>query len=203
MEIISVGGVGGCQLASALRMHHYPAYPYDWLITSQSFIINSFDHMEHFFTFDDAYVYQNKYLLHKNKSAIMLHDFTNFETQKMDTIEKYKRRFDRLHTALTSDKKILLVRVLENMTEILYPLEFYDTIYVREEEDLVLWEKFIQRIRDTYHCDCHLLLISNEIKYNTFYEQYKNITIAYTPSKLDSDLYPIIDTLKNVMLSKN
>lgn len=192
MEIISLGGIGGCELANALRLHNYPAYPYDWLITSQSFVIDSFDNIDKFFIFDDAYVYQQNYLLDKDKRAIMLHDFTNFENQKIDTIEKYKRRFHRLHEALTSGKKIVFVRVLENMTENLYPLEFYDAIYAREEENIELWDQFIQRVIDTYQCSCHLLLISNEIKYNTP-TAYKNVTISYTDSKLSSDIYRIIN----------
>ena len=42
MKIISLGGVGGCDLAQSLRDLNQPTYPYDWLITSQSFIIKSF-----------------------------------------------------------------------------------------------------------------------------------------------------------------
>ena len=195
MEIISLGGVGGCQLATTLRMLNYPAYPYDWLITSQSFIIHSFDNIDHFFTFEHPYVYRDTYLLDINKRAIMLHDFTDFESQKVDTIEKYKRRFHRLHDTLLSDKKILFVRVLENINEQLYPLEFYDSIYVREEEDISLWERFIQHVIDTYHCSCHLLLITNEHKYSN---SYKNITISYTNEKLAENISNIIaDLLKS------
>jgi hypothetical protein len=192
MEIISLGGVGGCQLATTLRMHNYPAYPYDWLITSQSFIIDSFDNIDNFFIFDNAYVYDNNYLLDKYKRAIMLHDFTDFQRQKVSTIEKYMRRFHRLHDVLISGKKILFVRVLENMNEPLQPLEFYNSIYMREEEDISLWETFIQKIIDTYHCSCHLLLISNEHKYNN---RYNNITISYTNNKIANNISRMITEL--------
>jgi hypothetical protein len=37
MKIISLGGIGGCDLAEALRKLNQPTYPYDWLITTQSF----------------------------------------------------------------------------------------------------------------------------------------------------------------------
>jgi hypothetical protein len=34
MKIISLGGIGGCELAKALRNLNQPAYPYDWMITT-------------------------------------------------------------------------------------------------------------------------------------------------------------------------
>lgn len=194
MEIISLGGVGGCQLAYALRKHNYPAYPYDWLITNQSFVIDSFDSFDSFFIFDDSHVHQSNYLLDKWKRAIMLHDFVNFNKEKEKTIEKYRRRFERLRQAVTCQKKLLFVRVMDNMDEKLQPLEFYDTIYIREEEDMYRWEQFIQKIIDTYQCSCHLLLISNEVKYISP-PSYKNITIAYTENKEADSIYRIIDEI--------
>jgi hypothetical protein len=134
------------------------------------------------------YVYRDTYLLDSNKRAIMLHDFTHFESQKMDTIEKYKRRFHRLHNMLTSGKKILFVRLMDNLN-----VDASDsTIFTREEEDIVLWESFIQNIIDTYHCSCHLLLITNEVKYNTTPTTYRNSTILYTEDKTSNRLYHII-----------
>ena len=41
MKIISLGGIGGCDLATALRKLNQQTYPYNWLITTQSFIIKS------------------------------------------------------------------------------------------------------------------------------------------------------------------
>ena len=77
MKIISLGGIGGCDLAQALRKLNQPAYPYDWLITTQSFIIKSFNDFNNFFVFHRYYVYNNNNLLVYNKKAIMLHDFNN------------------------------------------------------------------------------------------------------------------------------
>jgi hypothetical protein len=142
MEIISLGGVGGCQLANALRLRNYKAYPYDWLVTSQSFILNSFDNIDNFFTFDESYVYQNVNLLCENQNAVMLHDFTHFESQKTDVIERYKRRFNRLNQTLKDVNRILFVRVMDNLQENMSPLNFYDEIYIRENENPQLWEEF-------------------------------------------------------------
>jgi Putative papain-like cysteine peptidase (DUF1796) len=197
MEIISLGGVGGCQLATTLREHNYPAYPYDWLITTQSFIIDSFDNIDNFFIFDNAYVCKDIYLLDRHKRAIMLHDFTHFETQKVSTIEKYTRRFHRLHEALTSGKKILFVRLMDNLN-----VDASDsTMITREEENISLWELFIQHVIDTYKCPCHLLLITDEHKYNTKPDTYKNITISYTDNKIVSNISSIINQF--VQSSKN
>lgn len=193
MKIISLGGVGGCQLASALRIRNYETYPYDWLITSQSFILNSFNNIDNFFTFDHSYVYQNVKLLCKDRNAVMLHDFTNFENQKTDVIEKYKRRFNRLSETLKNVDRILFVRVMENLQESLYPLNFYDDIFLREEENITIWEEFIQNIKEKYKCDCHLLLITNEKKYLNKSEIYKDVTISYTLDKLDNDINLLID----------
>ena len=193
MEIISLGGVGGCQLASALRIRKYEAYPYDWLLTSQSFIINSFDNIDKFFTFDDSYVYQNVNLLCENKNAVMLHDFTHFGSQKTGVIEKYKRRFNRLSETIKNVDRILFVRVMENLQETLYPLNFYDDIFIRECENIQMWEEFIHNIKEKYKCDCHLLLITNETKYLNKPEIYKDVTISYTFDKLDNDINLLID----------
>lgn len=195
MEIISLGGVGGCQLASALRIRKFETYPYDWLITSQSFIIDSFDNIDNFFNFEDSYVYQNNNLVSKNKNAVMLHDFTNFQTQKNDVIEKYKRRFNRLSESLKNKDKILFVRVMENLQEILYPLNFYDNIFIREEENMTIWEEFIKNIKEKYNCDFHLLLITNETKYLNKSQSYKDITISYTFDKLDTDINLLIEQI--------
>ena len=50
MKFISLGGVGGCDVASSLRaVVNQPSYPYDWLISAQSFVIDSFLNFENFF----------------------------------------------------------------------------------------------------------------------------------------------------------
>ena len=44
-KYISLGGAGGCGIAQYLKIlnnNNQPTYPYDWIVSSQSFIINSF-----------------------------------------------------------------------------------------------------------------------------------------------------------------
>jgi hypothetical protein len=69
MNIISLGGIGGCDIAQALRELNQPAYPYDWIISTQSFVINSFDNINNFFIFDEKYVYDNQKLIMYNKKS--------------------------------------------------------------------------------------------------------------------------------------
>lgn len=40
LKIISLGGAGGCKIAEYLRTKNQEAYPYDWIVSSQSFVIN-------------------------------------------------------------------------------------------------------------------------------------------------------------------
>ena len=75
----------------------------------------------------------------------MLHDFSDFPLHKDIVIAKYLRRFERLNSALTdeTESSILFVRVHDNLEETLSPQYYYDDIFVREEEDLDLWNGLI------------------------------------------------------------
>lgn len=162
MIIISLGGVGGCDLATALRNLNQLTHPYDWLITTQSFIISSFNNFDCFFDFNTKFVYDTKKLLTKNKKAIMLHDFNNFILEREKVVEKYKRRFERLNTNLNSSEDILFVRIYDNLEENLRPKNYYDNIFIREKEDLKKWNQFILFLRNKYsHKSIKLLIISS------------------------------------------
>ena len=162
MIIISLGGVGGCDLATALRNLNQLTHPYDWLITNQSFILSSFNNFDLFFDFNTNYVYDTEKLITKNKHAIMLHDFKNFILEKEKVIEKYKRRFHRLNTNLNSIEDILFVRIYDNLEEELKPKNYYNNILIREKEDLKKWEQFILFLQNKYsHKSIKLLIITN------------------------------------------
>ena len=150
MIIISLGGIGGCDLATALRNLNQLTHPYDWLITTQSFIISSFNNFDLFFNFNTSYVYDREKLVTKNKKAIMLHDFKNFVLEREKVVEKYKRRFNRLNTNLNSNEDILFVRIYDNLEEELIPKSYYDNILIREKEDLKKWEEFISLLQNKY-----------------------------------------------------
>lgn len=162
MKIISLGGVGGCPLKDVLKKLNYPTYPYDWLFTTQSYIINNFNNFDKFFCFDTKYVYDNNKLLNENKTAIMLHDFTNFDLEKMMLLQKYKRRFERLNDALLCDEDILFIRLYDNLEVDLVPLHYYDNIFVREKEDIEKWNDFIKNLIIIYKKNIKLLLIEKK-----------------------------------------
>ena len=83
MKFISLGGVGGCDVASSLRaVVNQPSYPYDWLISAQSFVIDSFLNFENFFEIDERFVHNKTFLLNKNKNAVMLHDFKKIQQRR-------------------------------------------------------------------------------------------------------------------------
>ena len=180
MKIISLGGIGGCDLAQALRNLNQTAHPYDWLITTQTFILQTFNNFDSFFIFDNAYihVYNETFLLEKEKKAIMLHDFKNFNLEKTQVIEKYKRRFARLNDDLNSSEDILFVRIYDNLLERLLPHNWYEDILNRDYEDIAKWEEFINVLKKKYKKNIKLLIItSREEICNT---QYSNIILHFT-----------------------
>ena len=196
MKIISLGGVGGCDLAQSLRDLNQPTYPYDWLITSQSFIIKSFNNFDNFFIFDEKYIYDRQKLLDVNKKAIMLHDFHNFSLEKNEVILKYNRRFERLNNDINGNEEILFVRIYDNLEEKLQPLNYYNDIFVRDEEDISKWNEFISKLSTTYNKKIILLLITSNK--NICNDNYSNIIIYFTKKHKDSNTIReiIIDTLR-------
>ena len=185
MEIISLGGVGGCFLAEALRKLNKYTFPYDWLITNQSFILESFNLFDKFFSFENKYVYKTHFLLHPKKNAIMLHDFKNFSKEKDNVILKYKRRFDRLNNILNTCKNILFIRILDNLQDKLVPNNFYDNIYNREVENINKWNTFILELNNRYNSNHKLLIITNDKKIN--YIKSNNLIIHITNKHTDTD----------------
>jgi len=193
MNVISLGGVGGCDLAQSLRDLDQPTYPYDWLVTTQSFIFNSINNFENFFSFEDKYVYQNTKLLDKNKKAVMLHDFKNFSEEKNEVIAKYQRRFNRLETTLKSND-ILFVRIYDNLNDQLN--SDYKIILNREEEDIQKWENFIFDIQNKYNNkNIKLLIITNSLEICN--KNYNNIILYYTEEHKNSKV--IYDIIKNIL----
>lgn len=190
-KIISLGGVGGCELATAIREFNQPSYPYDWLITTQSFVMNSFNNFDNFFAFNKEFVYNTSQLLNKNKTAIMLHDFHNFDLEHERTKIKYKRRYERLSNTLNGDNPILFVRIYDNLEEMLTPKNYYNNIFVREKEDLYKWNDFISNISKEFNKKIHLLLITSTDSICNI--SYENIIIRHSiKHKCSKELHNII-----------
>lgn len=198
MKIISLGGIGGCDLAQALRDLNQKTHPYDWLITTQSFIIDSFNNLNNFFVFDEKYVHDNSKLLVYNKKAIMLHDFVNFTSQKEEVITKYKRRFERLNECLYDTEDILFVRIYDNLQELLVPTDYYNNILIRDDEDIEKWESFIDNIQIKYNKKIKLLIITS--REDICSKTYNHIITHFTKAhKNHKNIYNIIeDTIKTV-----
>lgn len=198
MKIISLGGIGGCDLAKALRDLNQPAYPYDWLAATQTFVIDSFNDINNFFIFKENYVYENDKLLVYNKKALMLHDFKNFSLQKEEIISKYKRRFERLNETLNADEDILFVRIYDNLQEELYPIT-YNNVLIRDEESIKEWEKFINIIKNKYNKKVKLLIITS--KEDIYKGDYDNIIIQFTKEHKNSKaIYNIIKDLQDKII---
>ena len=187
MHIISLGGVGGCDLAYALRSLNRPTYPYNWLISAQSFVIRSFNNISNFFTFDDnSLLHGDTMLRDKHKKAVMLHDFTNFALEKDSVIKKYERRFKRLQEALEDGQDILFVRIYDNLEESLQPAHVYEPIFEREQEDIKKWSDFISELGKRYGKKIRLLLITNIHDYTCF--QLQNVVVRFTKHYKNSDI---------------
>ena len=203
MLVISLGGVGGCDLAQSLRDLNQLTHPYDWLITAQSFILNSFNDFNNFFCFDEKYVYDQHKLLTENKKAIMLHDFNNFILEKNTVMEKYKRRFERLNCNLNSNDIILFVRIYDNLEETLIPNNYYDNIFIREEEDIQKWDEFILSIKKKHNNNKIKLLIITS-REDICNKKYSNVILYFTKEhKNNKVIYNIIQDTKISLLVNN
>lgn len=199
-EIISLGGVGGCDITGALRELNCMSYPYSWIVSSQSFVIKSFNNFDNFFDFDTKYLHptHNSIIYTPDKSAVMLHDFSNLHNidEKNNVIEKYKRRFDRLNNTLLNNNKLLLIRLPDNLKSPMLPYGLYDNIYIREEEDLVLWNNFFTNLCNTYPSkEIHLLIITDMLSkiINRPPIIHKNIHLIYSENHKDKN------TLKKII----
>jgi hypothetical protein len=129
----------------------------------------------------------------------MLHDFNNFALQKNEVMKKYERRFARLNEALMSDDEILFVRIYDNLDEKLVPLEYYNNILSRDEEDIQKWEDFITCIQNKYNKNAKLLVITS--RQDICSKTYNNVITYFTKHHKNCDnIYKIIrDTMPFVI----
>jgi hypothetical protein len=162
MKLISLGGVGGCNLAFALRKLNQPTYPYNWLITTQSFVIDSFLKFENFFEIDEEYLHGKQTLLNKNRTAIMLHDFKKFD--KKEVTDKFKRRYSRLKDAMQSSEGVLFIRAMEDLEAPMIPNGEYDDIFKREKDEIHLWDKFLNEQQNKFNKEIKMLLLAHNEK---------------------------------------
>lgn len=114
MKMINLGGYGGCSLTQVLRKFKFntEAFPFDWNITNQQFVINCINSAGgYFFDFDnDKYLFDTNILMSPNNDAFCIHDFVNWPVQKNEVKSKYIRRLNRLINYIHSNEDILFCR---------------------------------------------------------------------------------------------
>jgi hypothetical protein len=202
MYFISLGGVGGCTLAEALRRLNQKTHPYDWLISSQSFVMTSFFDKSCFFDESSSFVHNKTNLIMANKSAIMLHDFIDYDHERRAVQEKYHRRFDRLYEMLlSSNVDILFIRIIDNLSVNLVPLNYYNDIYNREEENFEEWDQFMDDLNKKFHSHHNLLLLStNEAHASMTGKKY--LDIVYIRDKSSETIHDTILLFKEKKFGK-
>ena len=203
MEIISLGGMGGCDLAVSLRYLHYAAHPYDWLITTQSFIMDTFFEFNRFFEFEECYIFtgddehnvnladpndptKTAVLYDPTKTAVMLHDFKYLTLEKEMVIQKYKRRFARLHSALENNSNVLFVRLVPNPA---HPSQSYlDAIFIREEDNFDKWNGFMKYLSEKFNKHIYMLLITDCPEHN-LNPYHKHLILKKVPDQTQETIY--------------
>ena len=166
---ISLAGVGGCSVSRVLRSLGQNALPFDWLIARQDFVISAIETGgKSFFDFDDPARLQGETIITMpDGSALSIHDFRmSWAAEKENVGKKYRRRWSRFHDILNSrhspsrTRKIVFVRSFLDMDE---PIEsIYDNIFVRQEENIRMWEDFLARMqKKNLDVEMHLVVVTS------------------------------------------
>ena len=210
MKLVSIGGCGGCPIGEAIRyISKEPSLPYDWLLTTQSFVMRSFLSQDTFIDFSDTKNVRNgTTMITKERDVMSIHDFKNYYQERDTVISRYKRRFERLNTIMCSDNPILLIRrtintSLSNINE----WREKDLLYV-EKDNFKLWVEFRNKLCSKYNKqNIYILLITEsleEYKDNKHLES-ENVFIYYCyqdnsddHARVNSNIYNgIVKTIKN------
>lgn len=176
MHIINLGGYGGCTLTEVIRRFDQPAYPFDWNITSQDFVIKCIlTNGKYYFNFDDNLVFETTILLSQNNDAYLCHDFKDWNSQKQEVKSKYERRINRLMNAIESTNHILFCRHLIDKD----PYNKYSPCripFTREYDEIYKWENFMNEINKKRNGKTNLILFTNSPKLES---SHNNVHICY------------------------
>jgi hypothetical protein len=196
MKIINLGGVGGCDITQAIQriLTVLPRYPYDWLLTNQSFIIRTLLDNKCFFNFEDKTKLHGKEVHVEEMDGMSVHDFPDSfdETEHKRLVpiikEKYERRMERMNDALFSEESILFVRLSNNTETSKDWINRFHCI----RDDYFKWAEFTKYLNTYFKKPIYLLIITtNEEEYrenrNTDYE---NVIVRFFDDKNieDTDL---------------
>jgi hypothetical protein len=151
MKAINLGGVGGCCVTHAIQntIADQPRYPYDWLLSNQSFVIRTFMNNGCFFDWDDVSQLVGKEFRVNERDGLSVHDVSpdyRYEPQKNGIKYKYTRRFERLNAALFSDEPILFVRVSNHTPN----CKEWEDRFLSVPDDFKEWQRFIQYVNDHF-----------------------------------------------------
>jgi hypothetical protein len=208
-NLVSIGGCGGCPVIQAINdvVGGQAALPYDWLMTTQSFVIRSFLQQDTFIDFSNSNnVRDGTKMITNERDAMSIHDFSSHEQEKSDVISKYKRRFDRLNEIMESDEPVLLIRrtinePLSNINE----WREKELIYA-VNDNFVLWANFRNKLSSTYNKpNIYILLMTESLEEYTSnkYLESENVFIrhcqeAYPPNHT-AFIPLIVDVLPSVI----
>jgi len=153
MKFVNLGGLGGCRIADVLTQCEYrtEAYPFDWNFTNQKFVIDAIlSNGKKFFSFEDQYVTNVKYLISPCFNALSVHDFDgDWHLKKVYVKDKYIRRLDRLLSVIKSDEKLIFCREMteeigyRNHPDVLECAPMFNVI----SDSIIEWEKFMDTIK--------------------------------------------------------
>lgn len=152
MKWISLGGVGGCELARALRKYNHPAYPFDWNVTRQDFVCRVImTRGKYYFNFENEK--SHGIIAHPDRNALLLHD-----PKGEETITKYARRLERLLHVLDSNDEIWFFRIYSD-ARVPMKHQQYSDWFDKTHESLSIWIQFLHYLHDTYKKKIHLWLL--------------------------------------------
>ena len=210
MKIISLGGVGGCDIPQSIQRIIPPIrHPYDWILANQTFVMRTLINNNDFFNFTDKTKIIGKTVFVNELDGMSVHDFPDtIDEDNYDIItdsinKKYNRRFARLNEALNYDEPILFIRIANNMPQI----KEWDNIFNSVPDNFQKWVEFIQYLNDFFKKPIYLLIFTNnEEEYNTYkFLENKQILINYINKKIienDNDYHHLLSILINDYYTK-
>ena len=170
---INLGGLGGCAISEALSLLNLDKgrSPFDWIHSTQDFVMSVFNDKNNYFIFEEKYV-EGQYLINNKLNGLILHDFYNledFKLKKPNLIEKYNRRLERL---LNNNDNCIFIRYMIVNNEEKYNVfnQTKSIIFKAQKDSMEEWINFIKLYKNS-----SIILIMNNIKNFNSYKLSDNI----------------------------
>jgi len=186
---ISLGGFGGCSISESLSSLNLDKgrSPFDWIHSTQDFVISVFNDKNNYFIFEEKYVVGG-YLVNDKLNGLILHDFVNlkdFKLKKQKLMEKYNRRLKRL---LNNKDNCIFVRYLISNDGEAYNIfdEPKPIIFKAKKDDINKWVNFMKMYKNS-----SIILITNNINNFNSYKESDNVFL-YEGENSKEDISKII-----------